>query len=317
MISSIQLAKICGVSQGTVDRAMHNRPGVSEKTRRKILEAAERLGYRPNPAVREIMDRSSKIVGAIIPALNNIFFMDMMSLVKESLAKQGKMLLLTPVHGKADFFDALEEFAARKMHGVMVVPPEENLELPSHLTQSLPVLSLLSQCKGRRATFLGADEVQTGKTAVEYLEGLGHRRIMHVTYPRKAKGIDERTAGYKLQMNKLGLKTAVSIFINEEAFFETMKRYRPTALFCHNDWLAMTIMRLVQMRGMKVPGDVSILGVDHTPTFQSLWPELCSMEYPLEKFVECVSEWVLTGKITTEPGMLKIVCGKTVEGVIE
>jgi LacI family transcriptional regulator len=315
MISSIELAKLCGVSQGTVDRALHNRPGISETTRRKILDLAKRHGYLPNPAVREIMDRSSNIVGAIIPALNNIFFMDMMSLLKDSLEAHGKMLFLTPVHGKADFLTALEEFAARKMHAAIVVPPEENLPLPSHLTQSLPVLSLLSRCSERSVPCLTADEIQTGKTAVQYLADLGHQKILHLTYRRKAKGIEDRTAGYKSQMNKLHLKPIVSIYSSENDFLKTLDRHHPTAIFCHNDWLAITILRHLQTHNIQIPQDISILGVDHTPTFQTLCPDLSSMEYPLASFTHTITDWTLTKKLTSPPEPLTVIPGKTVRAL--
>lgn len=68
MISSLQLAKLCGVSQGTVDRALHNRGRVSEQTRARILEAARAQGYVPNPAARELMTGRSTLVAAIAPS---------------------------------------------------------------------------------------------------------------------------------------------------------------------------------------------------------------------------------------------------------
>jgi DNA-binding LacI/PurR family transcriptional regulator len=311
MISSLQLAKLCGVSQGTVDRAMHGRPGISEATRRKILAMAERYGYRPNPAVREIMDRRSHLVGAIIPALNNIFFMDMMSRLKELLAAHQKMLLLTPVHDQEDFTRTLEEFAARKMHAALVVPPEENLVLPSNLTKSLPILSLLSKCKNKAITTLAADDIQAGRMAVQYLANLGHRRILHLTYARKAKGIMDRICGYRAQMKELGLESLVAVYRDEKTFFETVNRYRPSAIFCHNDWLAITILRQVQHRGIKVPEELSILGVDHTPTFQALYPDLSSLEYPLKHFTECAAQWVITGKIHAVSEAFRVFEGKT------
>ena len=311
MISSLELAKLCGMSQGTVDRAIHNRPGISERTRQKILDLARRYGYQPNPAVREIMYRSSNLVGAIIPSLNNIFFMDMMSLLKESLKDQNKMLLLTPVKDWDDFIYALDEFAARKMHAAIVVPPEENLVLPDRITQSLPVLSLLSECKGKAIVHLSADEVQAGKMAVQYFAKLGHRRILHITYARQAQGILMRVQGYREQMRTLGLKPRVEIYHTEEDLLKTLKQYRPSAIFCHNDWLAFTILRFVQDQGLRVPEEISILGVDHTPTLQMLYPDLSSLEYPMKQFTRSINEWVATGKITIHPGAFKVIEGKT------
>jgi LacI family transcriptional regulator len=311
MVSSLELAKLCGVSQGTVDRALHNRPGISVKTRRRVLEAADRHGYRPNPAVREMLGEAGRMVGAIIPAFNNIFFMDMMTVLKETLAGQGLILVLTPVRQAADFLRALEEFAARKLRAAVVVPPEDRFIISNHLTGTLPVLSLLSPCRGSKVPCLSADEVQTGQTAVNYLAGLGHRRILHVTYGRKAKGIFERAKGYRMQMKALKLRPAVHIYRDQAGLLKILSASKPTALFCHNDWLALSTLRSLQANGIRIPEDISVLGVDHTPTFHTLFPDLSTMNYPLDRFAQCITEWVLAGKIKSTPGPLTIIEGKT------
>jgi DNA-binding LacI/PurR family transcriptional regulator len=89
MISSLELAKICGVSQGTVDRALHNRPGISAATKRRVLAAARQHGYQPNPVAGELLRGRSRVVGAIVPALGGLFFMDLMQAVNCALAAAG------------------------------------------------------------------------------------------------------------------------------------------------------------------------------------------------------------------------------------
>src|ERR1700744_2609682 len=114
MISSLELARRCGVSQGTVDRALHDRPGVSAKTREKILRVARQHGYRPHPGVRELLTGESRTVGALVPVVNNIFFMDLFSELDQALKQKGLRLQLTPVEDQAAFLEALEDCAARR-----------------------------------------------------------------------------------------------------------------------------------------------------------------------------------------------------------
>ena len=89
MISSLELAKLCKVSQGTVDRALHDRPGISIKTRDRILRIAAEHGYQANPVATEMMQGKSIIVGGLVPSLNSVFFMDLFQTISRKLDALG------------------------------------------------------------------------------------------------------------------------------------------------------------------------------------------------------------------------------------
>ena len=281
MISSIGLARLCGLSQGTVDRALHNRPGISAATRRRILDMARKHGYRPHPAARELLAGERTTVGAIIPALNGPFFMDLINGIREALAPEGWRLFLCAVSTEQEFQDTLADFAARRCRGAIVIPPRDHLPLPVSVTSDMPVLSLLSPCRGTRVTFIAPDEVATGRDAVEYLRQRGHQRILHITYSRHACAIRDRARGYTLAMREHGQIPRILAPLDEPTLLDTVRRYRPTALFCHNDWLALSAMRILAQASIRVPDDISILGVDNSPTFAALCPDITTMQYPV------------------------------------
>ena len=118
MISSLELARLCGVSQGTVDRALHDRPGVNADTRQRILDAVAAHGYRPHPGAQELLHGRRVTVGALAPAVTQVFFMDLLHELKTALAVRGLRLSVTPYDGEVEFRDALAEFAARRVRGV-------------------------------------------------------------------------------------------------------------------------------------------------------------------------------------------------------
>jgi LacI family transcriptional regulator len=296
MISSIKLARLCGVSQGTVDRAIHNRPGVSEKTRQRILQAALKYGYRSNPAAREVMGRTSRTIGAIVPALNSIFFMDLMNACREKLVGAGFRLMLTPVTRSEDFLETLEDFAARKMRAAIVVPPEDLIPIPDTITAEMPIISLLSPCEGKNIVLIAPDEIRTGRDAVDYLAGRGHKQILHVTYPRRARAVLDRSKGYRQRMTELGHNAVVRIFHGEDCLNHPLVYYRPTAIFCHNDWLALCVIRMLRDHHQNVPMDISVLGVDNSPTFNSLYPDLTTLEYPVADLAQHVLDFLTQGK---------------------
>lgn len=298
MISTLDLARLCGVSQGTVDRALHNRPGIGKETRERILAAARERGYHPHPAARELLTGDRRLVGAIVPSVNSVFFMDLMNAIRAELTPAGFRFFLTPVAGTEEFLDVLRDFAARRSRAVLFVPPEDDLVIPSEIVGAgLSLVSLANPCAGQ--IFLGPDEVQTGRDAVAYLAGKGHARILHVTYARRAHAIEARVRGYSEAMQERGLDPVVLRPLEPQSFRAVLEQHRPTALFCHNDWLALSAMRLLESHGLKVPGDVSVLGVDNSPTFVELCPGITTLAYPAAEIACAVRELLAEGPVSS------------------
>ena len=280
MISSLELAKLCGVSQGTVDRALHERCGISQATRKRILEAAELHGYRSNPAARELMTGQSRIVAAVIPQLNSAFLMDFAGTVKSALYPAGFHLIITPADTPEEMTELINEFAARRCHAMLIVPHDDGFKLPAGL--DMPVASFLSRCKGGKTVFLHADEKVSGSAAVDYFISQGRRNIVHLTYNRQSHAVQERAAGYRENMLKHGLKPQIISADDSDSLLEFVKNHKVDALFCHNDWLALNALRTLEQHGIKVPQDISILGMDNSPLFTSLCDEISTIQYPFE-----------------------------------
>lgn len=313
MISSLELARLCGVSQGTVDRAVHNRSGISADTKQRVLETAAAHGYSPNPAAREIMVGRSRMVGALVPSINSVFFMDLMDAMKEALSPHGLRILLTTVDSVTEFSEVIEEFAARRMMAAIIVPPEEGLVLPASLTKAMKVVTLLSPLAGTPSgCFLAPDEAQTGREAVRCLAARGHRRILHLTYRRDSVAIRDRARGYEEAMHALDEVPLALREVNAQTLAKAMDAYRPTALFCHNDPLALVAVRLLGEMGRRVPQDLSVLGVDDSPTFRRLWPGLTTMAYPREAIATQAAAWIAEGKAPQPIPSCPVVEGRTV-----
>jgi len=315
MISSLELARLCGVSQGTVDRALHGRAGISVETRDRILALAQQHGYRPNPAARELITGQSGIVGALVPSVNNVFFMDLFTELGRRLKERNLRLQLTPVESREDFLAALEEFAARRHRMALVIPPEEGIAIPKSISECLSLVSLLSPCKGPGIHFLSPDEEATGRAAVRYLSERGHRRILHLTYARTRYAIGARAQGYEAEMSKMGLEARILAGVDRENLEHAMKTYRPTAMFCHNDWLAITAGLLLSDQGMRVPEDVSILGVDNSPTLIAIHPHLTTLAYPVEAMANALLNILDDKQASMDGEQFKVIERKTVRSL--
>lgn len=295
MISSLELARRCGVSQGTVDRALHNRPGVSPATRERILREAQAHGYLPHPAAREILSGESRLLGALVPAVNSLFFMDLMQAVKNACADAGLRLWLMPVTHREEFLEVLADCAARRFAGVLAVPPEEGIVLPPAITGTLPVATLLSPCLGERTQLFAPDEVATGARAVDYLAECGHRAIIHVSYARHAHAVLARARGYETAMRARGLTPVVCRADSAATLRAVIDAHHPTAFFCHNDWIALAVIRHLASAGIRVPEEMAVLGVDDSPTFTHLYPGITTLRYPGEEVARQAIAWIHRG----------------------
>lgn len=295
MISSLELAKICGVSQGTVDRALHGREGISPQTRAKILEAAEHHGYRANPAARELMTGQSSIVTAVIPQLNSPFLMDFAGTVKSTLSKSGMHLIITPSDTPEEMTELINEFGARRCRAMLIVPHKDGFRLPLGL--NMPTASFLSRCDGIGNVFLHADEKMNGEAAVDYFIANGRHAIAHLTYSRPSHAVDGRAAGYSEAMKKHGFKPLIVRCDDQNCLMNLIENENIDALFCHNDWLALDALRTLERNGIKVPGEVSILGMDNSRLFTCLCDEISTIQYPFEWLAERFLD-VVNGKNT-------------------
>ena len=313
VISSLRLAEMCGVTQGTVDRALHNRAGINPQTRQRVLAAARRHGYMPHPAARELLGGTCHSLIALVPKFNGHFFMDLVTAIQEGAAGLGYRLLIGAVANETDSLEALREFAARRFPAAIIIPPVDGLEIPPLLAGSIKVISLLSPCRGKGTVFITPNEEQTGRDAVKFLLSKGHRNILHLTFRRRAYAIAARQRGYEKAMTAHGLKPVVLRQPDEEKLIKTIKREGMTALFCHNDWLALSAMRILARRGLKTPENIAVLGVDNSPSFTALFPDITTLEYPLDWIREQVCRVIGGKRQSAQPPQFKLIERNTVK----
>ncbi|MEA2012740.1 MAG: LacI family DNA-binding transcriptional regulator [Verrucomicrobiota bacterium] len=291
MISSLELAKLCGVSQGTVDRALHNRKGISRKTQEKILAKAAEYAYMPNPAAREIITGKSKTVVALIPSLQSPFFMDMMAAIKNRLNEDGLRLLISTINDLEEMILLLNEFATRKYLAAIIIPPTEKILIPEHISK-MKIISLLVPCIGENTFYITPDEVKLGEKATQLIIDKGHRNIAHIIPKRRSLPIRNRLRGYKNVMRQNELIPFIEDAGEEASILSLVREKGITAFFCHNDWIALSIIRILENNRISVPNDVSIMGVDNSYTFTSLYPDITTIEYPLSWLADEVANTI-------------------------
>ncbi len=257
-----------GVSKALVSMVFRRVAGPSAETRTRVLEAAEKLGYRPNRSAALLSLRRSHLIG-VMANIRNTFHAELVEDIVAEADVFGYEVVLgavTPTHGEAAVVDTLLDF---RCEALILLGPELADSTLAELGDSRPVVVV-----GRRVSRPSVDVVRTADArgigrVVDHLVELGHRRISHLsggsgTIP------NDRKSGYMRAMKRHGLGDAIDII--EGDFTEHAGilaaghilglRQRPTAVCAGNDRSAIGLLDELRRSGIDVPGGIAVAGYD-------------------------------------------------------
>ncbi len=317
------VARAAGVSTATVSRAVNRPDTVRESLRLRVHTAVERLRYIPNDAARALVSQRSRVLGAIVPTIDNAIFAQGVAAIQARAEASGYGLLLAVCD-----YDLDRELAQAR---TMVARGVEALVLVG--TRHRPALRELLDdhgipyvCQGAFAPdedphCVGFDNRRAGMLVARYLLQLGHRRFGMIAGPRRDNDRAEgRVAGVHAALFEAGLlppaptalpgvtpatQTGEISWLVESAYAVDAARAaarrllmspsRPTALICGNDILALGALRECQSLGVAVPGQVSITGFDDLALARQATPALTTIRVATAMMGEAAAEFVLAG----------------------
>lgn len=189
-----QIARETGVAISTVSRALNGHPHVDPRTRQRVQEAAERLGYRPSVAARALRGSGTRTVGVVLPDMMNHFYARTVSVLQDQLEERGFGVVLTVTNndGRRER-DALDHLGSRQVDGIIIVPTIMRLP-PS--PDGVPLVELNRQTS-RTVDKVGYDEAVGSQALVEHLIEQGHTRIAYVGGEGGFTTTRNRIAGFR------------------------------------------------------------------------------------------------------------------------
>lgn len=286
------VAKQAGVSTATVSRCLNNPDRVVEKTRKRVLEAVQALGYTPNFAARVMAAKRTFTIGAIIPTMENAIFARGLQAFQEELHRKGYTLLVASSAYRSDIEEEeIRALVSRGADGLLLIGHDRKPEVYDYLEQQgVPTLCAWSYSSDARLPSVGFDNREAMKGITQSVIELGHKRIAMISAIRNGNDrAQQRIKGAQDAMQDAGLNptdiTIIETTYEVESGALALKNLMshdtpPTAVLCGNDVIAVGAVRAAKEIGLNVPRDVSITGFDDMELARIVEPELTTVHVP-------------------------------------
>lgn len=297
-----------GVARKTVSNVIRDYPHVRDEVRRRVWAAIEELGYQPNRAAQNLRTGRSGVIGLAVPELDVAYFAELARLVVEEAERHELTVLIIQTVGDiARERAALNGFGSQLIDGLICSPIASSSEDVRARTGEFPIVLLGEQLSG--ANHVGIDNVAAARLATEHLLGLPRRRVGFIGAGASADSqmADLRLEGYRRALSSAGarfdgrLVQEVSGYHRRDGadalrrmLAENRGADRPDGVFCANDLLATGAMRALHELGLRIPGDVAVVGFDDIDEAQHSIPSLTTISPDKVQIARTAVELLLT-----------------------
>lgn len=311
-----EIAMICGVSPGTVDRALNDRPGISAKTKSKVLEIAKELNYQPDHMARSLAKGRTLTLGVVLFDLYNRSFSQLMNAIEKRSRELGYFvhLVLTDKDQETEK-KCIEHLIHRKVDGIILFSVNMGEEFDYYLQRiNIPIVTICNRVSDHWP-YIGIDDYRAMKEAVNFVINKGYRRFIYVCPPLSYLGKsniytqEERLKGFQDGLREHGISEEPVIIkeqnyiasLNELTFFRNGKE----AILCSCDIYALEVINYLKSREIKIPEEIGVIGFDNIDVLKYVTPKLTTVEYVIEdigiKAVECLVGQIENGEIPAIP----------------
>ncbi len=304
MATIYDIARATGVTQTTVANALAGRGNVSAATRQRILQAARDMGYRPNEIARSLKQRKTMTLALILPTIANPYYPEIAEEVERHAQLHDYQMLLCNTHyddnlGKHH----LERLVSRWVDGVIVMGSSMALQyVLEHYRRGLPLVLCNwqeNETPPQDVPQVSADYRAVGALAAQRLLELGHRDVATIAdLPQQVL----RLEGFQSTLAGAGIALAPQRIVHGDSSLESgYKAARelltqtpwPTAIYATNDWMALGALEAAHSLSIRVPEDLSIIGVDDIVIAAHVTPTLATIAVSKQRIAQEASRILL------------------------
>lgn len=342
-----EIARQAGVSPSTASRALNRKGRISERTRSRVLNVARSLGYRPRAeAVGAAMGPGNWLGGGVgrsssgnggaggsngigivfnrrlSSLVTDPFYGAVVAGIEESLQRLGYRVFLRSIDGAEDNRNLFADQAGENgLAGLLLVGCDVHPQVAAAARgNGIPVVLVDNELPGEPVDCVVSDNEAATRSAIEHLCRCGHRRIAFVGGPQSHISLAQRYAGYAKALDEFGLPfhrrwTVFSESVDKhgpQIGYEGTLRLMdlpqpPTAVFADNDMTALGVLKALHERGIKVPGEVSVIGFDDIQVAGHTHPPLTTMHIPKQQLGSIAARRLVDIINGVDPTPVKIV----------
>ena len=289
------IARELKVSSSTVSRALKDYPGISDETKRKVKELADKMNYRPNAIALSLQKGRSFTIGVIIPEVVHFFFSTVISGIEEVAFDRGYKVILTQTNEKlVREKSSIDTMLANQIDGVLVSFSKETTDFEHFsrlLDKGFPIVFFDRVPTIENAITVTVDDYSGAFEATKHLLQQGYRNIVHLSGPANLKISKERERGYTDALIYHGFTPDPSFIVectlgtDDEAQKTTTEilrtfKNKPDAFFANNDMAAVGALLACKAAGLRVPEDIGIVGFSNWQFCSMIDPTLTSVVQP-------------------------------------
>lgn len=301
MASIREVAKLAGVSPSTVSRVMNHTANVDEEKKKRVLEAIEKTGFKPNELARALFKQSLKVIGVIVPSIENPFFNEMARAIEQEAFDSGYRILLCNSNGDVEKermnIHMLNQMKADGL--IMMAQSEQTSEIISAC--DMPVVVLDRMISGENVIAnIGSDNYMGGFIAAKHLWECGCKCIVCMRGPQNTSSGKDRYQGYQEFCKKQGLEEyyvdcEYSYDEGLRATKEILEKYpKVDGIIASNDMVAVSIYKVLKKHGYSVPEDIQLIGYDNIRFSRLFTPEITTISQPIQKMGKMAVQMIIS-----------------------
>jgi DNA-binding LacI/PurR family transcriptional regulator len=296
------VSRLSGASTATVSRVFSGKTKVGDETRKRVIDAANQLGFEPSHTARALAGHRTHTLGAIFPEIASGFYADVLAGIDEVAAENDFDVLASFVGKRRSRPDMVKRLLRQgRVDALLLLNLDDTGDLEPEAMERLPIVLIDREISGTSLPVVGMDNVAGAEAMIEHLFEQGHRRIAILAGPRGNYDSEQRLLGCRQAFARLGLTCDERYIWNGDFTlnggvrvtreFLDSKLAMPDAIFCLNDSMAIGMLGELQRSNILVPRDVALAGYDNVEAAAHL--SLTSVSCPMRLMGQVAARWAV------------------------
>ena len=297
MITIKEVSELAKVSQSTVSRALNGHPTVKEANRKKVFDAIEKLGYKPNAFAQALASSRSNSIGMLVGSLDGPFYGPLMHNAENTVRESNNHLIVTSgLESHSREIDSINFLRSKQVDGLIIhsdmLSDDELIEViektPSTIVLNRYIPEVADKC-------IFIDNELGGYLATKHMLENGHTKVACITGQLSKIDSRDRLQGYRNALSEHGIAYDSNLIVEgrfdheDRGLNHTCARRlldrdpEITAIFCHNDNIALAVYDVAYERGLEIGKDISVVGFDNDSHSQHIRPKLTTVNFPVQE----------------------------------